>query len=32
VQIPHQVLEELALGQRLKLNVRDGKVILESGE
>ena len=32
VQIPRQVLEELALGQRLKLNVRDGKVILESGE
>ena len=32
VQIPRQVLEELALGQRLKLNVRDGKVILESAE
>ena len=32
VHIPRQVLDELALGQRLKLNVRDGKVILESGE
>ncbi len=32
VQIPRQVLEELALGQRLKLNVRDGKVILERAE
>ena len=32
VQLPRQVLEELSMGQRLKLNVEDGKVILERGQ
>ena len=32
VHIPRQILQELSMGQRLKLNVKDGKVILESGE
>ncbi|MBM3956875.1 MAG: ABC transporter ATP-binding protein [Gemmatimonadetes bacterium] len=32
VQIPPEVLKELSVGQRLRLSVKDGKVILESGE
>jgi len=32
VQIPRQILEELSMGQRLKLNVEDGKVVLEGRE
>ena len=32
VQIPREVLEGLSLGRRLKLNVEDGKVILEKGQ
>ena len=32
VHIPRGVLDELAIGQRVRLSVEEGKVILESGE
>lgn len=32
VQIPREMLEELKIGRRARLNMKDGRVILESGD